>query len=361
MATVLIVDDDPALLLTTSRLLLRVGHTVRMAKDLAELPEQLEDDLVDVVVTDLQLPDGDGPTVLRTIREISSSVPIVVITGAPSLDSAVAAVHTSAIRYLLKPVEPAELMAAVEEAGSRGAPEAALSARLTAGLREVWFAFQPIIDIDTRSPIAWEALMRGRMPGMSRPDEIVVAAARTGRVVEMGQRSREALALAVGGLPPGRDLYVNLHPAELRDSALYRDDEPMASIADRVVLEITERAEIEEITNIQSRIDELRERGYRIAIDDLGAGYSGLTALIHLKPDVVKLDMSLIRGLERSDTQRKVVRSVARMCADLGTRVVAEGVESQTELECLKELGVQWMQGFLFAKPAPEFPMPGDW
>jgi EAL domain-containing protein (putative c-di-GMP-specific phosphodiesterase class I) len=361
MATVLVIDDDLDLLTTTSRLLTRAGHGVRMAKDLAEVPPQMADGLVDVVVTDLVLPDGAGATVLRAIRALSPSVPVVVLTGQPSFDSAMAAIETSAVKYLLKPVEPAELLAAVEEAGSRGQPDQALSARLTAALGEVWFALQPIVDVESHVSVAWEALLRGRAPGLSRPDDIVSAASRVGRMIEVGRSTREVLAVSAAELPKGADLYVNLHPAELVDPKLFADDEPMLPFADRVVLEITERASLAEMSDVHARIEALRERGYRIAIDDLGAGYSGLTALVQLRPDVVKLDMSLTRGLDTSPTQQKVIGSIARLCDDLGIRIIAEGVETAAERDCLTSMSVHWMQGYLFARPAAGYPVPAPW
>jgi DNA-binding NtrC family response regulator len=119
MATVLLVDDEPILLEATRRLLARAGHRVRTAKDLAELPGQLADAAVEIVVTDLNLPDADGRAVLQAIRRSSSTVPILVVTGAPTADSAAAALETSAVRYLLKPVDSAKLLAAIDQAITR--------------------------------------------------------------------------------------------------------------------------------------------------------------------------------------------------------------------------------------------------
>jgi EAL domain-containing protein (putative c-di-GMP-specific phosphodiesterase class I) len=102
----------------------------------------------------------------------------------------------------------------------------------------------------------------------------------------------------------------------------------------------------------------LRKLGYRIAVDDLGEGYSGLNSIASLEPDAVKLDMSLIRGIEKTPTKRRMVRALATLCRELGTPFVAEGVETQAELDTLLELGADWLQGFLFARPGYPLPVP---
>ena len=102
----------------------------------------------------------------------------------------------------------------------------------------------------------------------------------------------------------------------------------------------------------------LRRLGYRIAVDDLGAGYAALGALAMLEPDVVKLDMSLVRDLDRHPTKRRVVGAIATLCRELGSKVVAEGVETAIERKVLVELGIDLLQGYLFAKPARGFPQP---
>jgi EAL domain-containing protein (putative c-di-GMP-specific phosphodiesterase class I) len=115
---------------------------------------------------------------------------------------------------------------------------------------------------------------------------------------------------------------------------------------------------IEKIPDTHDRIERLRKLGYKIAVDDLGEGYSGLNSFANLEPDAVKLDMSLIRGIEKAPTKRRMVRALASLCRELGTPLVAEGVETQAELDTLLELGADWLQGFLFARPGYPLPIP---
>ena len=98
----------------------------------------------------------------------------------------------------------------------------------------------------------------------------------------------------------------------------------------------------------------LRRRGYRIAVDDLGAGYAALGALATLEPEVVKLDMSLIRDIDAHPTKRRVVGAITTLCRELGSRVVAEGVETASELAAVREVGIELIQGYLLARPTRE-------
>jgi EAL domain-containing protein (putative c-di-GMP-specific phosphodiesterase class I) len=131
---------------------------------------------------------------------------------------------------------------------------------------------------------------------------------------------------------------------------------PLAQIANQVVLEITERSSLDRVPDVRSRIASLRAIGYRIAVDDLGAGYAGLTSFALLEPDFVKLDMSLVRGVDSNSTKQKVVKSMTTLCREMGMLVVAEGVETPAECQTLVDLDCDLLQGFLFAKPGKPFP-----
>jgi EAL domain-containing protein (putative c-di-GMP-specific phosphodiesterase class I) len=151
-------------------------------------------------------------------------------------------------------------------------------------------------------------------------------------------------------------LFVNLHVTDLLDSALYSHEAALSQIAHRVVLEITERSALDQVKDARNRVASLREMGFRIAVDDLGAGYAGLTSFALLEPEIVKLDMSLVRDVHKNNTKQKIIRSMAGLSKDMGMLVVAEGVETRDEREALIELGCDLLQGYLFARPGPPFP-----
>jgi len=172
-------------------------------------------------------------------------------------------------------------------------------------------------------------------------------------MMDLGRAVRQAaVAPWLAGSDRGH-LFINLHATDLDDEALLADDSPLAAIADRVVLEITERTALDEIHDVPRKMARLRELGYRIAIDDLGAGYSGLTSFALLEPEVAKLDMSLVQGVHASATKRRIVRSVRELCNEMGILVVAEGIERDEDRRVLVELGCDLLQGYLFGRPAP--------
>ena len=135
---------------------------------------------------------------------------------------------------------------------------------------------------------------------------------------------------------------------------MFSADAPLSAFASQVVLEITERASIDAIDGLPARIAALRQMGFRIAIDDLGSGYSGLSSIVQLHPDVVKLDMSLIRGVDPSRRSKKLIASLVGVCRELGILVVAEGIETAAERDALVRAGCDLLQGYLFARPQRE-------
>jgi EAL domain-containing protein (putative c-di-GMP-specific phosphodiesterase class I) len=153
-------------------------------------------------------------------------------------------------------------------------------------------------------------------------------------------------------------VFVNLHSQDLLDDHLYAVESPLSKVADRIVLEVTERASLASVTEIEARIAQLRGLGFRIALDDLGAGYSGLASFATLQPEVVKYDMSLVRGVEASPTRRKVISSMTALFAEMEMKAVAEGVETTAERDTLIEVGVDLFQGYLFGRPARGFSKP---
>jgi EAL domain-containing protein (putative c-di-GMP-specific phosphodiesterase class I) len=178
-------------------------------------------------------------------------------------------------------------------------------------------------------------------------------------VGELGRLVRRKAAYAMNHAPTEACLFVNLHTEELLDPSLLAGDSPLTQVANRVILEITERASIEDVADLNTRIARLRELGYRIALDDMGAGYANLNAFALLEPEVIKLDMSLVRGLPHSKTKQKLVRSIVSLCRDMDTLIVGEGVETPEERDALIALGCDLLQGFLFSPPHKTLPRNG--
>lgn len=153
-------------------------------------------------------------------------------------------------------------------------------------------------------------------------------------------------------------LFVNMNPADLEDEELVGGTSPLCAHADRVVLEVTERESLDRVRDVPSKIRSLRSHGFRLAVDDLGAGYSGLTSLAVLEPEFVKLDMALVRHIQENQAKQRLVRSMTQLCSEMSIGLIAEGVEFEAERATLETLGCKLLQGYLFAHPGPPFPVP---
>jgi EAL domain-containing protein (putative c-di-GMP-specific phosphodiesterase class I) len=283
------------------------------------------------------------------------------MTGAPSIQTAQDAVDLGAVQYLTKPIDREALIRAVTKAqATRRRPreeiiDPARAAGFDRALGSLWMAFQPIVSLAAHGPVAYEALMRSNEPGFTSPLALLEYAEKSNRLPDVGRAVRELCADAAAKIPRGKSLFVNVHTQDLFDAELFSSSSPLASYADNVVLEITERGALDDVGDIAARLRRLRSLGFRLAIDDLGAGYAGLSSIATLEPDFVKLDMSLTRDLGASPLRQRLVASMVDACRDTGMKLVAEGVETATELGKLSELGCDLLQGYHFAKPSPAF------
>ena len=218
------------------------------------------------------------------------------------------------------------------------------------------FAFQPIVDMQAREVASYEALIRG--PGNESayqilsqvPAEAIFAFDLQARVTAIGLAARLGVSCNIN---------LNFLPRSLNSSgeaimstleAASRMNLPVSQI----VLEIVEGEFIDDIPRFIELMNKYRSLGLLVAIDDFGAGYSGLNLLADFQPDQVKLDMKLIRGIERHGPRQAIVRAINQICSDLGIDVIAEGVETDLEYAWLASQGIRLFQGHLFAKPGFE-------
>jgi EAL domain-containing protein (putative c-di-GMP-specific phosphodiesterase class I)/ActR/RegA family two-component response regulator len=373
-ARVLVVDDDSLVRRSAARALENAGFIVVPLAEAQTAIEHVRRGGVDGVLSDIQMPGMDGIDLLRAVRALDSDLPVVLMTGQPALESAIPAVELGATLYLVKPLDTRALLAGMTRAVSIGAlarvrrraadlvasagpgDRATLEARFDNAIATLHPVFQPIVDVTTRAVLAYEALLRTGEPEFPGPPAVLDAAERLGRVHELGRALRRAVAGQLADLAADVEVFVNLHPSDLLDPDLYDPAAPLSAHARRIVLEITERSSLDGVDRLTVRIGQLRTLGYRIAVDDLGAGYAGLTSVVRLQPEVVKLDMTLVRGCHIDDARRQVLRSMAELSRALGMRVVAEGVEVDGEAETLRAIGCVVQQGYRFARPGAPWP-----
>ena len=370
----LVADDDSDVRRVMVRLLERAEFDVVDVDSGFRAITALETEAFDVVVSDVQMPDGGGLDLLRSVRKVDLDVPVILVTGAPSLQAAATAVEYGAFRYLTKPIDNTLFLKTVQLAarahalarlrreafnvsGSHGgvADRAGLEVRFEQAVEGMWMAFQPIVHAASGALFGLEALLRSNEPSLPTPPALIDAAEQLGRLPVIGRRVR---ALSAAGIAQVEDvaLFVNAHPQDLLDPELVDRDAPLTALASRVVIEVTERASLDPSPQLTARVAQLRSLGFRIAVDDIGAGYSGLTSFTELTPEIVKIDMSLVRDVHKSALKQRTIRALCRLCHEVGTRVVGEGVETPDERLTLVELGCDFLQGYLIGKPRRELP-----
>ncbi len=224
-------------------------------------------------------------------------------------------------------------------------------------------AFQPIVDVRDREVVAYEALVRGTdgAGAASILDRVTQAnryrfdqACRT-KAIELGARLSIDCRLSINFLPNA--VYEPAACIRSTLAAAARYGFPI----ERIMFEVTESEDMVDKGHLTTILEDYRDRGFITAIDDFGAGYAGLSLLADFQPDVIKLDMGLLRGINSDPVRQVLVQGVIDICRELGINVVAEGIETFDEYEWFASRDVRYMQGYLFARPAVEALPAVDW
>ncbi|QRX83305.1 EAL domain-containing protein [Glaciimonas sp. PAMC28666] len=216
------------------------------------------------------------------------------------------------------------------------------------------FAYQPIINIDTRSIYAHEALVRGENGESAHSILSQVTPANRYR---FDQACRVKAIRGASELGMNELLSINFLPnAVYRPEACIRSTLEAAKTyhfpIEQIIFEVTEGEQIHDRAHLVNIFREYRRFGFRTAIDDFGAGYAGLGLLAEFQPDIIKIDMALVRDIDTSKPKQAIVDGIVSICAALNVRVLAEGIETIAERDYLRNAGINLMQGFLFCKPA---------
>ncbi|UUY10097.1 EAL domain-containing protein [Pseudomonas sp. J452] len=217
-------------------------------------------------------------------------------------------------------------------------------------------AFQPIVDVARRQVFAHEALVRG-VNGESAgsllarvTSENLYAFDQSCRIkaVELAARLQVPAMVSINFMPNA------VYQAETCIRATLEAAQRFNLPLDKIIFEVTEQEQVLDIEHLSGILKAYRKQGFMTAIDDFGAGYAGLNLLADFQPDLIKLDMDLIRNIDSDNVRQILVESTLDMCRKLKVRVIAEGIETQAELQTLQHMGVELFQGYLLAKPAFE-------
>jgi EAL domain-containing protein (putative c-di-GMP-specific phosphodiesterase class I)/CheY-like chemotaxis protein len=334
-------------------------------------------ELPDVALVDVRMPGGGGPRATREIVRKSPPTKVVALSADQDVTTVLTMLRAGAVGYVVKSDSTDEILSAIHRSvqGKSSVPE-----RLAAGVasamlehvqghasrssqlqrerveraiddRAFTMVFQPIFDLDGGAIVGMEALARFSQLPVRTPTVWIAEAEAVGLLMDLELALAGAALDGLESLPPDAYLALNFSPQtavsdRLRD-LLERTD------PSRIVLEVTEHAPVADYDELREALSGLRERGVRLAIDDAGAGFASLRHIIRLDPDLIKLDITLTRQIETDPVRQALAVALVSFAEQIGATVVAEGVESELELEALRRAGIRHAQGFLLGRPGP--------
>lgn len=379
---VLVIDDNPANTALAARILTRAGLSdVRELQDPLLAAEVLEDFDPDVVLLDLRMPGLDGFAVLEIIQRkaMGSYLPVIVVTADDSHESVERALEQGAHDYLGKPFNAAELVLRVRnlllnrfayqelrrsrawlrtrldlfepDLANLQVPIDEARALVTDAIANRGFsiAVQPVVDMCSGQLKGGEALARFPADVLGSPAAWFAAALEVGLVAELEVATFRAALDLLPGRPDGTSLSVNISPATVL-SALGGPDDYDVDWS-RVVLELTEHTPVEDYPALNRALEPFRAAGARIAVDDTGAGFASLRHILDLRPDVIKIDIAIVRGIDTDPSRSAVAAMLLLFAQETGIAVIAEGIETPEERDTLVGLGAVLGQGYLLGRP----------
>lgn len=334
----------------------------------------------DVVLLDVNMPGGGGEVAARGIRQGAPDAKLIVLSGHDDRATVLVMLRAGVVGYLVKGGQVDEILAAIRRAPSG---QSSLSHEVTTGVIQELAAelntrhrvserlavqerrirrvladggamrmvFQPIVNLDERRIVGAEALARFDGQPRRAPNAWFEEARLVGLGEELEVLAVHRAASSLETFPPGVFLTVNVSPATLAQERFLR----LVAEFDgsRIVAEVTEHAPIEDYAKLAEAVGKLRLHGVRLAIDDAGSGFASLRHVLQLNPDMIKLDLTLIRDIHRDQSKRALASGLISFARESETTIIAEGVEHAAEAQTLVTLGVEEAQGYYFGRPGP--------
>ena len=391
-----IVDDHEATLAALRELLLEDGFdNVLTTTEPTPVLDAVDAADVDLVILDLHMEGLDGLRLIEEIdrrRDPAAYLPVLMLTAHTSPAVRRKALEAGAHDYVLKPFDTVEVLLRIRnlletrvlhvelEGHRRGLEQELRRHREEDERREhvlaqrratveralapssIQMVFQPVFDLVDGALLGVESLTRFELEPRRPPNEWFVEAAAVGLAEELELSSTRAAVEALPSLPDRAFLSVNVSP-DVASSAGFA-----AALAEgdrsRIVVELTEHDPVVDYERLQEALGVLRSSGVRLAIDDAGAGYANFQHILRLRPDFIKLDLGLTRGIDGDPVRRALAAALVRFGQEIGALLIAEGVERREELVALSDLGFAAAQGYLLGRPAPlpvPTTMPEEW
>jgi EAL domain-containing protein (putative c-di-GMP-specific phosphodiesterase class I)/CheY-like chemotaxis protein len=378
---VLVAEDDPSVR-DALEALFRSERSLELAASVGDAPSAVEAAMreqPDVALVDVRMP-GGGVSAARGITSCAPGTRVLAFTAHDDRETVLQMLEAGAIGYLLKGDSIDEIVEAIHRAADGQAPLSAEIAgevidellgqlsvdrqaetqtrrqekRIRRVLEEddrLGMVFQPICSLSGRT-VGAEALARFRGPPKRGPDRWFAEAGKVGLRLELELAAARRALSALPSLPLDVYLSVNLSPETLR-SASFRKLLLENADPTRVVVEVTEHARIDDYERLNVAFDRLREEGVRLAVDDAGAGFASLRHILRLAPHFIKLDRTLIDGIGADRSRQALAAGLISFADKIEATIIAEGIERSAEVDALRELGVDYGQGFYIARPAP--------
>jgi EAL domain-containing protein (putative c-di-GMP-specific phosphodiesterase class I)/DNA-binding response OmpR family regulator len=379
------IDDQPANLVALAELLRVDGFgAVHTTTRPAEVLAAIDAGAVDLLICDIQMPEINGLALIEQVRarlQPRQYLPILMVTAHASPDVVRHALSAGAQDLVRKPFDAAELLLRVrnlletrslhleleeqrrwlqaevhrheQEAARLAEERAGKAANVERALAPgaLRLVFQPIVDVRDRALLGMEALTRFTVTPERTPDVWFSEAQEVGRAVDLELAVVSAAIPRVADLGPGAFLALNLSPEVAMAPGLV--DVLEGVDCSRLVVELTEHSRVPDYERLHAALEPLRATGLRFAVDDAGAGYSSFQHILRLRPDIIKLDLDLTRGIDVDPIRRALAAALVPFGREIGALLVAEGVESAGELDVLRDLGFDGAQGYYLGRPAP--------
>jgi EAL domain-containing protein (putative c-di-GMP-specific phosphodiesterase class I)/CheY-like chemotaxis protein len=384
--TVLIADDEPVI----RNVLVDVVNeapdcaVAAIAADAVEAIARAAEMQPDVAIIDVRMPGGGGEVAAAGIRESSPHTHVLAFSAHGDRETVLRILHAGASGYIVKGASPSEIIAAIRRASfgettldtdiagdfvnllneqtNQRVMATVTQDRRVAALSQVInnhrleIALQPIVRLSGRALVGFEALARIDVPPIQGPDFWFAEAERAGMRVELEMCAVACALQRLISLPSDTYLAINASPITVLTGKLAQVI-PSEELY-RIVLEITEHTPVSDYSALNAALLPLRKRGMRVAIDDAGAGFASLRHVIQLHPEIIKLDRSLVDGIDTHPSQMAVVKGLISSASQMGAAIVAEGIETVQELEVLDAMGAEFGQGYLLGRPSVQLDAP---
>jgi len=364
---ILIIDDEPDFARVMQLFLETANFRVIISTD----PEDgLKKALLrpDLILLDLRMPTMNGHEVCKRLKENRETwhIPIVMLTSQAHTIDKVEAFNLGVSDYIIKDSPFEEMLARIKSVLKKSdrftsleiekeRNEQILELRKIIDEKYIRSLYQPILELKTKKVIGYEALTRGPKDSiLENPVNLFTLAYDVDMFFELDTLCRNLSVKRASFLKPEDTLFLNTDPGII-DTAHFRNMEFLQNTPIRppqICLEITERTCIKNFMKLSSELNNFRLKGSRIAIDDVGEGYSSLKAIVELKPDFLKIDISLVRDIDSDKVKSSLVALIVDLARKVDSKLIAEGIETEKEHAVISSLGVEYGQGFLFAKPS---------